>query len=283
MAGSVNAIVQPKAPKPAMTETLPIIFQDEHLVAINKPTGLLVHRSPIDRHETRFAVQILRDQLDQHVFPIHRLDKPTSGILLFALSSEVARMLSETFSEHRIEKKYLALCRGHLPSQTLDYPLSVKLDRIADKHKQQNKEAQPAVTEFQTLATCELPFCVDRYPSSRYSLALCKPKTGRKHQIRRHLKRTGHPIIGDAKHGKSTHNHFFAEHFNANHLLLSAVGLRFTHPVSGADIDLNCPAAAKLCKTIGEIDWRESDWKQQLPKIWFEADTDINLQQTKSI
>lgn len=255
----------PDAPQ----ETLPIVYQDEFLVVINKPSGLLVHRSPIDRRETRFAVQLLRDQLGgQHVYPIHRLDKPTSGLLVFALNSDVARTLSDKFNDKTIEKQYLALCRGHMPSQRLDYALSVKLDRIADKHKQQDKAAQPAVTDFTSLATCELPYAVDRYPVSRYSLVLCQPHTGRKHQIRRHLKHAGHPIIGDAKHGKSAHNRFFAQHFGADHLLLSAVGLDLAHPVTGAPLQLRCPAAPKFVQAVKQISWHEKDWQQTLDPTW---------------
>lgn len=250
-------------------EQLPIVYRDEHLVVINKPSGLLVHRSPIDRHETRFAVQLLRDQLDgQHVFPVHRLDKPTSGLLVFALNPEVARTLSDNFNDKALKKHYLAMCRGYMPSQTLDYALSVKLDRIADKHRQQDKAAQAASTDFTTLATCELPYAVDRYPVSRYSLVLCQPHTGRKHQIRRHLKHAGHPIIGDAKHGKSVHNRFFAQHFGADHLLLSAVGLDLTHPVTGVQLQLRCPAAPKFVHTVQQIPWRENGWQKTLDPVW---------------
>lgn len=259
------------APTDAPAETLPIIYRDDHLVIINKPSGLLVHRSPIDRHETRFAVQLLRDQLGQHVYPVHRLDKPTSGLLVFALNPEVARGLSDSFNDRRVHKQYLALVRGHLVSQRLDYALSVKLDRIADQHRQQDKDAQPAATRFTTLARCELPYYVDRYPHSRYALVLCEPETGRKHQIRRHAKHLGHPIIGDAKHGKSLHNRFFAEHFGAGHLLLSAVGLQLPHPVTGAPLNLHCPVAPAFAATIAAIHWQESGWQQALPAQWFAA------------
>lgn len=255
-------------PASSAAETLPIVYRDEHLVVINKPTGLLVHRSPIDRHETRFAVQLLRDQLGQHVYPIHRLDKPTSGLLVFALNPDIARTLSEHFNDRTVHKQYLALVRGHMTNQRLDYPLSVQLDRIADKHRQQDKDAQPAVTRFTTLARCELPFAVDRYPQSRYSLVLCEPETGRKHQIRRHLKHAGHPIIGDAKHGKSVHNRFFASHFGAGHLLLSAVGLQLPHPVSGGLLTLQCPLAPAFAAAVAAIEWQESGWQQALPAVW---------------
>lgn len=254
-----------------MTEILPIVYRDADLVAINKPSGLLVHRSPIDRHETRFAVQILRDQLGQQVFPVHRLDKPTSGILLFALNAEIAKAMGAAFAEHRIQKHYLALCRGHMTSQTLDYPLSVKLDRIADKHSSPDKEPQSAITEFETLATCELPFAIDRYPVSRYAMVYCKPKTGRKHQIRRHLKHASHPIIGDVKHGKGLHNHFFADHFQADHLLLSAVGLDFDHPLTGAKVNIACGVAPKFARTIQQIAWQQNGWQDNLPAVWFSS------------
>ena len=257
--------------EPTTTNPLPIVYQDEHLVVINKPTGLLVHRSPIDKHETRFAVQELRNQIGHHVYPIHRLDKPTSGLLVFALSSDVARQLSDAFNDRTVHKSYLALARGYVPSQRLDYALSVKLDRIADKHRQQDKDAQEAATRFTTLATCELPVEIDRYPQSRYSLVLCEPETGRKHQIRRHLKHLGHPIIGDAKHGKSKHNHYFSAQLDAGHLLLSAVGLEFTHPVTGEQLSLNCPAAPAFCQLFNRLPWNENGWQENLPAVWFEA------------
>src|SRR5690606_15263887 len=112
-----------------MPETLPIIFRDEYLVAINKPSGLLVHRSEIDRHETRFALQLVRDQIGQMVYPVHRLDKPTSGVLVFALSPEIAKKMGDLFHQHQLEKTYLALVRGHAPADTIvDHPLKEELD-----------------------------------------------------------------------------------------------------------------------------------------------------------
>ena len=128
-------------------EQLELVYRDEHLVAINKPPGLLVHRSAIDRHETRFALQILRDQIGQHVYPVHRLDKPTSGVLLFALSSEVARVVSEQFALGKVHKQYLAVARGHCPQEKIiDYPLKEQRDRIADRRSRADKPPQPAVT-----------------------------------------------------------------------------------------------------------------------------------------
>lgn len=137
--------------------TLDILYQDNSLIAINKPAGVLVHRSWLDKHETVFAMQTLRDQIGQHVFPIHRLDRPTSGVLLFALNSETARIMSEQFEQHLVQKTYLAVVRGYLQgSAQIDYPLKVILDKIADKFSQE-KEAQAAITDYKGLATVEMP------------------------------------------------------------------------------------------------------------------------------
>ena len=121
-------------PAPVEYGELNILYQDENYVAIDKPSGLLVHRSFLDKHETQFAMQMLRDQLGQHVFPVHRLDRPTSGVLLFALSSEAARDMNQLFIEGTISKRYLALVRGFAPESVfLDKPLKEELDKIADK------------------------------------------------------------------------------------------------------------------------------------------------------
>ena len=224
------------------TETLDIIFQDEYIIAINKPSGLLVHRSMIDRHETRFALQILRDQINQYVYPVHRLDKPTSGVLVFALSSTIARKLSEQFQDKKIQKNYLAIVRGYTPlSGTINHPLKEKLDKISDNKSRKDKPPQEAISHYQRLATIEIPIFVDRYPSSRYSLVKVQPETGRKHQIRRHMKHIGHPIIGDAKHGKGIHNRFFQENYQCHRLLLSCTDMYFNHPVHNTKIHLHAP------------------------------------------
>jgi tRNA pseudouridine65 synthase len=167
---------------------LEILYRDEHLVIINKPSGLLVHKSPIDKNETEFALQLLRDQIGQYVYPVHRLDKPTSGVLMFALSSEVAKLLSEDFRENRIKKEYMAVVRGYTEYEELiDYDLKVILDKKADKDRRYDKEPQSAQTYYEQLKTMELPYAVSRYPVARYSLVKLFPKTGRKHQLRRNI------------------------------------------------------------------------------------------------
>ena len=218
---------------------LEIIYQDDYLVAINKPSGLLVHRSMIDRHETRFAIQLLRDQIGQRVYPTHRLDKPTSGVLLFALAPENAKHVTRQFENRTTSKHYIAVVRGHTkPEGVIDYPLKEQLDKIADRQAQQDKEAQDAVTAYQTLSTVELPFAVRPYETSRYSLVKLIPKTGRKHQLRRHMKHIFHPIVGDTTHGDGHHNASIREHFNCHRLLLHSRELTITHPVNGDEIHL---------------------------------------------
>lgn len=244
----------------APAEHLDIIYQDQWLVAINKPSGLLVHRSMIDRHETRFAIQLLRDQIGQPVFPLHRLDKPTSGVLVFALSSEVAKLAGEQFQEGRISKTYHAIVRGYVPeSGLIDHPLKEKLDKIADRKARRNKPAQVAVTEYHRLATVELPIAIDRYPCSRYSLVEAKPGTGRKHQIRRHMKHISHPIIGDAKHGKGKHNRYFAENFAADRILLHCSKLAMVHPVTGEPIAFYAPMDIVFDQLLQRFGWTMSN------------------------
>ena len=222
---------------------LDIIYRDEHLVAINKPAGLLVHKSLIDKHEKLNAMQLLRDQLGQWVYPVHRLDKPTSGVLLFALNPECARELSRQFENQEVSKTYWAIVRGHPPEQgSIDHPIKPSID-FKRKKPLKPKPAQEAVTEFKRLSTIELPYCVDRYPTSRYALLELKPKTGRKHQIRKHLKHISHPIIGDPKYGKSKHNQFFQTHFKSSRLLLASTALSIYHPEAQEEMLFSAPVS----------------------------------------
>ncbi len=239
-------------------EKLDILYRDEHLIAINKPAGLLVHRSAVDRHETRFALQLLRDQIGQRVYPLHRLDKPTSGVLLFALHPEAAARLTAAFTAGDVSKRYLAVVRGHTPEQAvIDYPLQEQLDRASDAQAQQNKPAQTAITEYQRLASAELPHPVGRYPSARYSLIAATPLTGRKHQIRRHMKHIFHPVIGDTTHGDGKHNAFFRERLHCHRLLLAAVKLAFTHPYSQQSITITAPAGTEFNAILEQLGWAE--------------------------
>jgi tRNA pseudouridine65 synthase len=186
---------------------LEILYQDEHLVTVFKPTGLLVHRSIFDKHETHFALQMVRNQVGQHVYPVQRLDKPISGVLLFALSSDIAKVVSKQFAEHEVQKTYLAIVRGYADEVgMIDYTLKEELDKKSDKQVRTDKPDQDAVTPYKRLNTVEFNHAVGRYNTARYSLVQLEPKTGRKHQLPRHLKHIFHPIMGDTTHGDGKQN-----------------------------------------------------------------------------
>lgn len=240
---------------------LEILYQDDYLVAINKPSGLLVHRSLIDKHETQFAVQLLRDQISQKVYPPHRLDRPTSGVLLFALDPDTARLLTEQFTQGLIQKAYLALVRGFCePEAVIDYPLKEELDEIADAKANQDKPAQTAITHYKTLEQFELLFASGKHATSRYSLLELQPKTGRKHQLRRHLKHIFHPIVGDTTHGDGKQNKLFREQFGCERLMLHAQALQFQHPLSKLNLTIQAPFTAEFARILQLV--TASNWIQ---------------------
>lgn len=218
---------------------LEILYRDDEFIAINKPAGMLVHRSWLDKHETVFAMQTLRDQIGQHVFPIHRLDRPTSGVLLFALNSDMARTMSQLFEQHQIQKSYLAVVRGYLEGEgRIDYPLKVQLDKIADKFSQE-KEAQDAITDYKGLATVEMPYPAGKFQTARYSLVQLFPQTGRKHQLRRHMKHLFHPIMGDTNYGDLHQNRALIANTGCDRLFLHSNCLQFIHPKHLQNIEIN--------------------------------------------
>lgn len=249
-----------------MNESLPILYQDDQLVAVHKPAGLLVHRSWIDRRETRFALQLVRDQIGQLVYPVHRLDKPTSGVLLFALDSESARSLGAAFAAGAVEKTYLAVVRGVPPEEgVIDHPLREEYDRHDDPRARAGKDPQPALTRFRRLATVELPFAVGRYPSSRYALVEASPLTGRKHQLRRHFKHLFHPLIGDTKYGEGRHNQFFREQYDCQRLLLAAVEMSLPHPLHGHTLTLTATLDSSFTCLLDTFGWRAAVPARFLP------------------
>jgi tRNA pseudouridine65 synthase len=212
---------------------LPILYEDARLIAVHKPAGLLVHRSNLDRHETRFALQLVRDQTGRRVHPVHRLDKGTSGVLVFAFDPEAASALGRAFEAGQVGKRYRAIVRGWpADAGIIDYPLGA----LSDDYGRGGSAAgnlqivQPAVTRFRTLARAELPHRVDRYPTSRYALLELEPLTGRQHQIRRHLKHIFHPIVGDSTYGVGRHNRLFAALFGVQRLFLCCTRMDFAHP-----------------------------------------------------
>ncbi|WP_273382735.1 tRNA pseudouridine(65) synthase TruC [Actinobacillus porcinus] len=235
---------------------LEIMYQDAYFVAVNKPAGMLVHRSWLDRHETQFVMQTLRDQIGQYVFPIHRLDRPTSGVLLFALNSEMANLLCLQFEEKTVEKSYLAVVRGYLTgSAQIDYPLKIQLDKIADKFAQEDKEPQSAVTNYTGLQTVEMPWAIGKYQTVRYSLVRLMPQTGRKHQLRRHMKHIFHPILGDTQYGDLHQNRGLSENTGVSRLMLHAETLSFDHPITQERIEIRAGLDEQWKKLMTEFGW----------------------------
>ena len=233
-----------------------IIYEDEFLIAVNKPSGLLVHPSWIASRNTPHLTGVLKQYLGHSAYTIHRLDRPTSGVIVFAKNKATAQKLNHLFAERKTQKTYLAVARGFVPEEgTVDYALKEKLDKIADKHANPDKPAQPAVSHFRCLATATVDIAVGRYPSSRYSLVEVKPETGRKHQIRRHLKHISHPIVGDTKHGDLRHNKAFVESFDSQRLLLMATELCFEHPDTGEWLTLSAGVDPKVERLFDELGW----------------------------
>lgn len=215
---------------------LKILFEDDEYVAVYKPSGLMVHHNRHNRNGPA-ALQLVRDMIGDFVFPVQRLDRATSGILLFAKSSSGAAAIAEEFRARRVHKSYLAVVRGHMPAeQTIDHPIGEKPDG----------SKIPAITHCTTLRKTELPFPCGPYATARYSLVQAVPETGRFHQIRKHLKHIAHPIIGDTCHGDGDHNRLFREKFGIYRLLLQAESLAFRQPFSGESIRIVIPPDDEL-------------------------------------
>ncbi|MCB2219165.1 MAG: pseudouridylate synthase [Bacteroidetes bacterium] len=202
---------------------LDVIYHDPYLVAINKPPGLLVHKTPMAGDASPCALQVLRDQIHQRVYPCHRLDRKTSGVLLFALDPKTNRLTQAQFSKNLVAKVYLAIVRGFTEETgTIDYPLVREDGTIQD-----------ARTSFITIARSEIPLPYGKHNTSRYSLIRIKPLTGRTHQIRKHLAHIFHPIIGDRPYGCNKQNKLFKEKWGMSTMMLHAISLEFVHPVTG--------------------------------------------------
>jgi tRNA pseudouridine65 synthase len=235
---------------------LNILYQDEYLVVVNKPAGMLVHRGERANDERPVLLQSLRDQLGKKVFPVHRLDRMTSGVIVLALNSEIASLMVEQWRSQTVEKRYLAVTRGYMPEYIhLDYAMAPPIDKF--KKNPKPKPVQDAITEFYCLGQVEIPVAIDKYPQSRYSLVEALPKTGRKHQIRRHLKHLSHPIIGDTRYGKGKHTQYFRDQMGCNQMLLHAWKLSFEHPVSQQLLSFVAPLNGVWWSVIDAFNWQE--------------------------
>jgi len=226
---------------------LPILHRDPWLVAVAKPPGLAVHRSE-QVHDRAPALQQLRNQLGCWVYPVHRLDRGTSGVLLFALDPDVARTIGEALTRREVDKRYLAIVRGFAPEHAdVDYPLA------------EHPEAppQPARTTLRRLGTVVLPIPVGRYPEARYSLVELQPHTGRLHQLRKHMAHLRHPIVGDVRHGEGRHNRLFREHLGVHRMLLHAHVMTLPHPITCEPLRIHAPLDAELERLLAVLGWSD--------------------------
>ena len=247
-----------------------ILYQDDYLVVLDKPAGLLVHPSWISPANSPNLMKWLKQYYPSDTFhTIHRLDRATSGVIVFVRNDkQAAQQMHQQFLERRVSKTYLCVVRGWSVAEgTINYPLSQKKDHYADPFASDDKPAQEAVTHFRTLAHVELPIAVGRYPVARYSLVEVKPETGRKHQIRRHMKHILHPLVGDTKHGEGRHNRLFREHFDLRRLLLMATELRFDHPVELKQIRVKAEPDENVKRLFALLGWHDINQLSENPDL----------------
>ncbi|GAA4823313.1 pseudouridine synthase [Algivirga pacifica] len=230
-----------------MTKELEILYRDEHYIAVNKPSGMLVHRTELAEQQGEFAMMRLRDQIGQHVYTCHRLDRPTSGVLIFALSSEGGSKLQTEFAEQRLDKRYLCVVRGH----TLE-------EGVIDKavKSRYSKEYKTALSTYKTLEQVELEEPVGRYNTARYSLVEVFPKTGRTHQIRLHMKGLNHPLIGDTRYGDHRHNKVMSEKYGCHRLMLHAAEMRMRHPYTGEEVHIEAALPESFLTPLSKMGFK---------------------------
>jgi len=232
---------------------IPVLYRDDQIIAVHKPAGMVVHPTDLAREETVSLMLLVRRMVRQRVWPVHRLDRPTSGIVLFALNREAAGELGRQLRAHAVGKRYLAVVRGVPSDQAIDHPLK---ERPLYRTDLVRAEPLEALTRLRLLAQVELPVAVGRYPTSRYALVELAPVTGRRHQLRRHMKHIFHPIIGDTTYGDGVHNRYFRQQLGGNRLLLAAVSLTVTHPQSKAPLTITAPPEASFAEVLQRLGMR---------------------------
>jgi len=235
-----------------MTSTAPldVLHIDDHLLAIDKPAGLAVHRSRLVGSDDDYVMDRLRLQVDGPLHAVHRLDRATSGVLLIARSSEMAAHLGRQLMARTVQKTYLAAVRGWPAEEgEVDYPLSGSSLR---------GEAKAALTRWRRIATIEVPIELGRYPQQRYALLAVHPETGRYRQIRRHFHHLSHHLLGDTSHGRGDHNRLIRQHFGVHRLMLHAAALEIAHPASGDVLRLSAPLDRDWQRLLTAFGWHDA-------------------------
>lgn len=237
--------------------SLEILYQDTNYIAVNKPSGLLVHPTALDAHAADSVQASLAAQIGQRPLPCHRLDKPTSGVLLFALHPRALRQAQMQFAQQATNKSYRALVRGWpTASDLVDAPLKKELPPYT---------IQSAQTHYTTLDYFDFPHPVGRYPSARLALLELQPVTGRTHQLRRHLAHIRHPILGDTRHGDGAQNRFMRTQLASQHLLLHAHSLEIKLGDSNKSIRIQAPMDAAFRASLTKLRPHRCDGPQQNP------------------
>ena len=215
-----------------------IIYLDENIIAINKPYGYFVHKTSLDATSSKILMKLLRDQIGQYVYPVHRIDRKTTGVLLYALDKDTQVKINKSFEERQTDKSYIAICRGFLPdSGTIDYDLLTE-----------SGKPQQAITQYTTLEKVEIEVQSGKFKTSRYSLVQFNPVTGRMHQIRRHASHIFHPIIGDRPHGCNKQNKLFLENYNLIEMMLHAHKISIIHPHTKEKLNIEANFSAEFLR-----------------------------------
>jgi len=215
---------------PGDTLTLDILYQDRLICLVSKPPRLLVHRSR-DRRDPVTVVDLLKERYPSPPSPVHRLDRPASGLLLCAFTPDAARSLGNAFTAGEVKKTYWAVVRGW-PAETGSFSCPLK---------KPEGPAREARTDYRILQKIELPLPNSAYATSRYSLVEVRPLTGRYHQIRRHFAAAGYPLLGDSSHGDLRHNRMIRDYAGTGRLYLHAAALSFPHPETGKIMTVCAP------------------------------------------
>jgi tRNA pseudouridine65 synthase len=231
-----------------------ILYQDDSLIAVNKPAGLAVHRSKMVGNAEEFLIDLLREQIDDSVYLAHRLDRATSGVLLIARNKGIAAALGEQFMGLEVRKQYLVVVRGwpDPPEDLIDYPLP------GSRETGPRREAR---TRYRQLATIEVPIELGRYPQQRYAMLLAEPESGRFRQIRKHLAHIHHPVIGDCQHGRGDQNRLYKQYFGCHRMLLHAWRVHFRHPLTSAPMMIEAPLDAAYLDLLARFGWSLLDEK----------------------
>jgi tRNA pseudouridine65 synthase len=237
-----------------LTRPLQILYRDEHYVAVFKPAGLIVHRSKLTLPHEPVLMQALRDQIGQFLYPVHRLDRPTAGLVIFGLSRPSAGRLGQLFIDRQVDKYYQALVRGFVePEFSINRPLREKFGEEWEPGSTENNPLQNAETHFRRIEQFEAPWPTPEFESTRYSLLEIKPVTGRWHQIRRHLNHVAKPVIGDHRHGDHRYNQLVYNRSGVYRMLLTALRVDFRHPFTGEMLAITTGRGSQFDHVIDQL------------------------------